>query len=654
MGLEKTITSLAVLRANWEINRQDYIENFVPLFVNLIYKKGYETISVDAIRKDFQEEYGLSLPHFATFTILIRVKNRGYIKKIEFGDGFIPLYEKITSINFTDIIASQERQFNQIINEFINFCETKYNHKVTKEVAESDFFSFLRSNSLETTLEDGEGKVLPDTDISKVGKFLVGQFIKDVKKNNDLIFKYIVSINIGQILANAILFDELSTYSSKLKGCNYYLDIGFIFSLLGIDGEEKRLVFEELIDDLKGARVNLFIFQHTYDECINILHSAASILRDNNINIEKAGKALRQFIVSGKSYSDVELIISIAKRSLENYGIEILDRPSPTIEQKRYVIDESRLYELINEIYRARIHHFVEERDNKELTIQRDVDSISSIYLLRKGGRPFSFKEAKYLFVTSNYGLARACRIFERERNRDTQQPTIPACLNDIIVGTFLWLQSPAKVIKLNEKKIIAEAYAATHPDERLIRKYFEEIEKLKAQKILSEDDYYFLRTNCHALELLGEKTLGDFEKVTHKTPQDIMEDIKESVRVEEKSKYEEERKSYAKIREDLEITKEFAVSQQDHINLICEKGSGLISFTPFVVLSVAIFLGLFYSYDNFQEIVNYPPYIAFSILFSIAISFIGNMYLLNDWRQKFKKKIKSLLLNFFKPRFKE
>jgi flagellin-specific chaperone FliS len=43
-----------------------------------------------------------------------------------------------------------------------------------------------------------------------------------------------------------------------------------------------------LIDDLKGARVNLFIFQHTYDECINILHSAASILRDNNINIEKA------------------------------------------------------------------------------------------------------------------------------------------------------------------------------------------------------------------------------------------------------------------------------------------------------------------------------------------------------------------------------
>ncbi|MFA5830831.1 MAG: hypothetical protein WC878_03310 [Candidatus Paceibacterota bacterium] len=75
----KSLTSLAVLKANWDVHGTDYMENFVPFFLHLVRAKKYKEINPDTLRKDFEREYGLIIPYHPTIQILNRLKKRNLI-----------------------------------------------------------------------------------------------------------------------------------------------------------------------------------------------------------------------------------------------------------------------------------------------------------------------------------------------------------------------------------------------------------------------------------------------------------------------------------------------------------------------------------------------------------------------------------------------
>ena len=83
----------------------------------------------------------------------------------------------------------------------------------------------------------------------------------------------------------------------------------------------------------------------------------------------------------------------------------------------------------------------------------RDVDSITSIYILRKWKSPRHLKDVGHIFMTTNSGIALAARKYELSRNGSSY--SIPACLTDTFVGTILWLQSPAKIFTINQRKSV-------------------------------------------------------------------------------------------------------------------------------------------------------------------------------------------------------
>jgi hypothetical protein len=524
--MRKTISSLAILKAQWDVLRKDYIEIFIPFIATLINQKNYKIIDVEKICEDFRQEFGLDIPYHPMVTILNRAKNRGLIEKS--AHQFLPVRDRALELTFHTRVQEHLRQEKKVMDRLINFAKEKYDVSLSKEEANLTLISFLKDHDLEILFAAQNPTVLPTVKSSNKEKFVVCCFIDNAYESDNEVFRFIVDVAIGQVLASSLLYDRFDRFQGKLKGVNFYFDTAFIFQLLGLGGEAKQVVYTELVKSLASQKANLFLFRHTYEEVTGILQSCATWLGNPLYDPAKASRVLRHFVELNYTPSDLErYLVSIDDR-LQKNGISVQDGPSPT-EYEAYQIDEVKLYSTIVDTYTEKRPYF--EEQEKDVTLRRDVQSIANIHRLRKGHNPRTIKDARSVFVTTNSALAYAVRRFEISEHGD--QLNIPTCLTDIFVGTLVWLQSPAKAQIINERKMIAQCRAALQPSPALIGRFVQEIEKLKKEDKITEEQYYLLRTHRVVMHLLQEKTMGDIENFTPRTPEEILEEMTREIRSE-------------------------------------------------------------------------------------------------------------------------
>jgi len=643
MDLAKTITSLAILKVNWETKKIDYVEIFVPFIVHLIFKNEYKTVEVKKIKEDFEKEYGLTLPYHPLVTILERVRVRGFIQRQE-QLLFVPVKEKIIEKDFSRISEDQERKINKIIGEFIIFCREKFKKNFEKNEAEKIFLDFLKDTDYKMIFSASDETIFPEVNVSKIGKYLIGKYIYNARIDQPEVFRYIVDVAIGQILAQTILYKEYSSYKCNLKGINYYLDVGIVFALMGMSGEEKRDAQEELVKTLQDAGANIYVFEHTLQEYIANLQYCLYWIDKPEIDFVRAKKTLRYLINNEYTASDVELEIVQSSKKIEKYNIKIIKKPG--YENYKYQIDEVALKQAIIYTYKRYNNYFVAEE--KEETIKKDIDSISAIIRLREGARPRSLKMASHVLITTNPALAKACNLFEN-KNDGSEGYHIPSCLNDIFIGTLVWLLTPAKTKILNEKRIIADSYAAIQPDEALISKYFAEIHKLKSNNHIKEEDYYLLRQSRVAFSILQEKTLGDSDNFSSQTAQEILDELKDKYKIEGEKKYKEEKERHIKtesilgdLKKDFEDIKNQKIAQERNTVEFCKKASICLGWLIFIIaLIIEIILVIKIVRLRFSG----APRISYEIIAG-AMLLLGSCFGFNLLKFKFYtvEKINSLL----------
>ena len=167
---------------------------------------------------------------------------------------------------------------------------------------------------------------------------------------------------------------QAAGYSSKvLINCNFYLDIGFLFSLFGINGEEKKSAYINCINLFKSKKAKLFVFSHTCEEFIGILDNCIQWLESRDYDISRANRTLVFFIENGYFSSDVEEIIISFYDKLNLFEIIKCDSPEPMVDME-YQIQEEALQEIISSVYA--------DREAQEYTILLDIKSISTIYMV--------------------------------------------------------------------------------------------------------------------------------------------------------------------------------------------------------------------------------------------------------------------------------
>lgn len=579
---------------NWDAQRKDYIENFVPFVINLAAKKNYKQITAATLKSDFEAEYGLILPLAPLEVILKRTTKQGYL--IRENNQYTPVAKKISSVNFGSVSQAQERKLNQIVDEFINFVKQEYDTAISAEDAGASILKFLKDEDLNIifNIENNEDLFADPTipkSLSERSRFFVAKFLQEIRRGNQIIFTFVNDLVTGQMLAHTILNPDIQGYLGKLRGQNFYLDIAFLFNLLGIDGEEFRGVYQELIDALKECGANLFVFRHTLDEFLKIIESDLQILTSGNIDFENAGRSLRSFILNERSPSDVEEIINMAEKKMNIMGISVVDPPSWE-STSQYQIDEAELHTIITKKYQER-HPLLKEGE-KDYTIQKDIDSISAIERLRKNRRPNSLPTAEHTMITGNSTLAAACNIFANKNGSFA----IPPCLHHLFIGTLLFLEMPTRITTLNEKRLMADAYAAMRPSEELLKRYWTLIEELKRKGNISPDDYILLRSSTVARSMLQEKTMGALNKLTEKTPKEILFDIESHAKLKAETGQKKEEAAHQATKEALARSDvETSAIKERTIDLI-EKFATLTSTALYVIILIVLAIFFYYS-DN-------------------------------------------------------
>lgn len=512
-----TIVSLAFIKTNWDLRQKGYLDNFVPIVAESLRFLKQDIISLEELQESVKQQFGLRVPQSAIEAILKRTKKYKYVQ-VDQGV-YTRNNDELTKLDFQDIRQTVMEKYETLINALIEHCNKFWGIKWSEEDAGNALQYYLQDNELSIITASTYGTTIPMAlPPAKNAKYFVGAFIQKLQETNSSLMEYLDTVVKGNMLANAIFLPDPNQAAKKFKKTEGYFDTTFLIYALGYAGEVRRSPCVELLELLYETGASLKCFRHTLDEIRSIIDSLAKRIAKGQ-KIEGYGPSIpsvEYFLSEGFTASDLELLSVKLEKDLEALRIRIVEKPEY---KQEYVIDEKGLDDAFKNI-----------RYRFDRARQRDVDSISAIVRLRKGRDYSLLEDCRAVFVTSNTALAKECaKYFCNTDKRDVVSP----CLTDYTLTNILWLKKPMASPELPRKRIIADCYAATRPDEPMWRKYLNEIDKLSKDGNVSEDDYYMLRYSLEAKQALMELTQGDVDVFSRGTIKEMLDLIRSNIKAE-------------------------------------------------------------------------------------------------------------------------
>jgi hypothetical protein len=271
------------------------------------------------------------------------------------------------------------------------------------------------------------------------------------------------------MLANALVCSDLQSLERKLTGVTFYLDTPLVMWLFKFWGEYRFAAAIELLDQLRNLKATIAIFDHTTAEIQRVLQAC-----EGNIDNAKASNwrmiaAMRQ---AGIKKSDITIVKGSLAKTFDSLGIFQHDDPPYTAE---FQIDENVLQKTLDEDIR-----YLNPR-----ALQDDVNSVRSVYALRKGKRPLHLEDCIAVLVTSNTALAETVSQFGHDQESLRE---ISPVITEFSLANIAWLKAPLRAPELPRFELMADCYAALEPKRELWAKYLDEIERLRNRGNISAD----------------------------------------------------------------------------------------------------------------------------------------------------------------------
>ncbi len=519
--MDKTLFGLALLSYNWEQSKKDIIDSYIPLVCNSIKSKAYSKIARENIQDDFKGLYGIIIPLGAIESILKRMAKNGLLNR-QTGEWLVN-YDKVCEAVRADEKEDLDTAFHELVIDLNKYSKETFSVELTTEDIEAGIIAFFKDYDLDLLFANNNGdSVLPKIKESKKAKYIIAKFITDLQDKDPRKFKTVLKLAKGYAIASLITYADIQHYSGNLNDVEVYLDAPIIFNLLGLNGNSNLKLGQELIEALKSNGAKLKVFDLNYDEVIKTIQDAIKRLNSRNFDISKSSRVLRTAVRENISAQQLQIKLNQLESMLKHYSILRTATPSLTATEHKYQIDEAKLTKTIEDLYKKDESHktpwYISEK------IERDVDAISSIFKIRRETRATSLKSSKAILLTSNEQIAYAAKI--HERSEWEFKSIVPVCVTDIFLSTILWANYPTKNDNLNIRQLISECYNIIELDNRLLSKFYEDIDKMHQENIITEEQFYLLSASNLTYTLLEQKTLNDIEEYTDKTPSEILEDL--------------------------------------------------------------------------------------------------------------------------------
>jgi hypothetical protein len=501
------LSALAIIKVNWD-ERRDYIANFVPLVAAAVREAAADEVSLPDVQDRILIAFGLKIPQGALKTILGRMARDGLITRSH------GIYRRVDSmLEQFDLAPAREdakRQHEALVTKLVEFAHDRFGRSWSREDADAALLGVLEGQAehILRVVVDGDA-LLELPRLSQHGEVVVNRFILELVTNDPTGLEYLETVVKGTMLANVLYLPEaFASGTTALCNTEIYFDTPFLLRALGFSTAELQEPCVELFSLLTSQGAPLRVFEHTVREVEAVLDSAAATYRQGGRG-EFPGDVVEFFVSERMSASDVEMQIAGLGARLAEFGIDTVPTPAYT---EPLNVDEAELEKVLKERIRYR---------NPDARV-KDIRSLTAIHRLRDGELFPRFDACPAIFVTTNTPLVLASRDFFRDAQQGGQGT--PLCILDSTLTAIVWLADPQSADDLPRKQLVANSYAALNPSDTLWRKYIGEIQRLREQETISEDQVGLLIFSSQARAELVDRTMGDGDAYVEGTVMQILE----------------------------------------------------------------------------------------------------------------------------------
>jgi hypothetical protein len=505
------ITSLAILKVNWERLGRDYLDNFLPFAIAAICQSAEDVVALPALQSQVQQSFGLRLPLNALKTLLSRLAQSGHVRR-ESGVYYADR-SKCADETFATAREEAEARLRRLRDSLTTFAATQ-GETLAGDQTEAALLAFVAEEGLDALYAKAEGRVVLVPVQAADTMYLVASFASQLQASGSPLFEDLLNLVRGHLLANALYLPDQGRVQQRFSGTTVYFDTSFLIYACGWAGKDREAPCAELLALLKEFGASLACFPETVEEVRGILDACAAILRSKDFR-RSYGPTIEHFLAAGSYSTDVDLIAARVETHIAALGVRHEERPSA---ERAFQIDETGLERTLKE----ELHY----RNQRALV--HDVDCISGVMRRRRGRESNSIENCRAIFVTTNTELARVAKAFF--------QPEVPAgtvapCITSHALGNVLWLKNPTAAPNLPRLQVIADAYAAMQPSDALWKVYLTEIARLEAAGRISADEYYLLRHSHSAKRALMDLTNGGLDAFSEGTALEILAVARDNLR---------------------------------------------------------------------------------------------------------------------------
>lgn len=507
------LISAGVLKLYWSSSNKDTLDLMMPFLMAAICDTTNvnEMIDYSKVTEVFLEEYGYrSFPIYVLKAMLKRLSPNIISKK---GGKY---YLKKDLSNETDKFKQRKHEFEQKKDQVVESLKKHLERNIRgKEYSNSRveelLYNFFSEHGLDMARNTDHLQKIRHRD-DKEG-YEVAKYIIEQNESKSFLFNYINDIMVGFFVSTAISTNSVKalTNSINLKKLSCYLDTRIVINALGLKTKEEEKSAREFIDMLKESGAKILFFQHNLDEVNTILNAYKRSLDPNQY--KSSNMTLERLDEECFNKKDVEELQLLLPNKISKLGIKICEKPE--YDDSNFVIDERGLNAKLKE--KIRYNRYTADR-----AVECDVDSISSIYRLRKGIKTKKIEDEKYIFITNNSKLYRYST-----RYLDEKDDRVHSIMTDIHLASILWLNQPTKHKDFPEMKLIENAVSALQPSTGFIDSFLEQINKLEVSGKLDVDEATLMARDIFCRREMYNMSQGDKSKITDESILELKERVK-------------------------------------------------------------------------------------------------------------------------------
>lgn len=496
------LAAMAVIKVNYDRRGHDVLQMLVPFVADCARRAG-QPLSDDQIQGDLRDTFGLPVPRTVIKTLLRRLARSGALSR-EHGV-FVAVPSEISKPEYDlagDVVAVQGAQ-ETLIRRGTDFALRTFGLELSAQELAQALLTLVRQEVAPLAVwAVKRTPVTFDENVSEGLAQVAAQYILHVIEDGTAEDqKALEQIAKGSLLSGVLWSTDLDAPRRKIEGLELFLDTTLLLRLLGLCGPAREAFAEELAQLARESSIKLICFEHNRNEIVGILSAAAAVLRSSRSKYY--GEAVEFMVSNGWTPSDVEEVIASLDERLGERGVEVQQRPS---RQTRYNMDETRLRHLLN----VNVHY------SNPAALDADVDSLASIFILRRASYSDRIESSRAAFVTTNTNLALSSR--QLYKIGETDLKGVPLALIETQIASYLWARHSGPEGQLPLNLLAMGALATAESEPKVWYKYVEKLEELRDRERISERDYVLLRQSLLARSILLSTTDGNADAFSEDT----------------------------------------------------------------------------------------------------------------------------------------